>query len=59
LVSNGTMVQLKNKCGFIDKNGNEVIPLQYDGIWPFENGKAQVQLNGRIYYIDKNGNEVK
>lgn len=47
------------KYGFIDKTGKEIVPLIYDDVDNFHNGKAYVKLGERGFYIDKNGNEVK
>jgi hypothetical protein len=45
--------------GFIDRNGEEVIPFRYDMAESFNGGLALVQLNGKIGYIDRKGNWVK
>lgn len=42
--------------GYIDKTGNEVIPIKYDYAYDFRNGKAAVLLNGKWGTIDKQGN---
>jgi hypothetical protein len=52
-------VMLNGKWGYIDKNKNEVIPLQYDYAWNFNEhlqGLAMVKLNDKCHYIDKMGN---
>lgn len=46
------------KFGFIDKNGNEVVPLKYDVAHSFKEGMAIVKLNEKWGFIDKNGKEV-
>jgi hypothetical protein len=51
-------VQLKGKWGFIDKAGNEVIPLKYKEVMDFSEGLAAVSLKRRCGFIDKAGNEV-
>lgn len=39
--------------GFIDKAGNEVIPLKYNGVpYSFSEGLAAVELNGKYGFID-------
>lgn len=46
------------KWGFIDKQGNEIVPLEYDSIAnhrQFENGKALVLKGGKWKVIRKNG----
>lgn len=50
---------VKGKYGFIDKEGNLVIPTQYDTTWSeFENGLLQVTIAGKEGFIDKTGKEV-
>jgi hypothetical protein len=50
---------IDNQYGFIDKNGNQVIPLEYDYARGFsECGLAVVSKNGLVGAIDTNGNEV-
>lgn len=44
--------------GFIDKNGNEVIPFIYNDTKIFKEGLAGVKLNNKWGFIDKNGSEV-
>ena len=50
------LVKLNGKYGYIDKQGNEVIPLKYDYANNFLEGLALVRLNGKYGYIDKQGN---
>ena len=45
-------------CGFIDKIGNEVIPLKYHSAESFSNGLAKVSFNDKYGFIDKSGREV-
>lgn len=42
-----------DKWGFIDRHGNEVVPLQYDYVSSFHNGYAKVQLNEKWNYIKR------
>lgn len=43
--------------GYIDKVGNEVIPLIYDHVWNFENsGYAKVKRFGKTHVVDIYGN---
>lgn len=43
--------------GYIDKVGNEVIPLIYDHVWNFENsGYAKVKRFGNTHVVDIYGN---
>lgn len=52
------IVELHGKMGYIDKEGNEVIPFKYDHAENFKDGIALVKENAKYGYIDKNGNEV-
>jgi hypothetical protein len=53
-----TWVMLNGKYGFVDEEGNEVIPLKYDlGLYFFK-GRARVTLNGKYGVVDLQGNEV-
>lgn len=45
-----------HKYGFIDKNFNMVIPMEYDGVKEFSCGLCAVKKNGKWGYIDKEGN---
>lgn len=49
-----------NQWGFIDKNGQLVIPYQYESIIELfnEQGRAVVIKNGRQIIIDQKGNEL-
>lgn len=55
-------VEINNKCGFIDKNMNVVIDIQFDNEWSFSEGFSEglavVKKDGRWGYIDKNGRIV-
>ncbi|MDR0859311.1 MAG: WG repeat-containing protein [Oscillospiraceae bacterium] len=51
-------VSKDGKSGYIDKNGNAVIPFIYDKAAPFSEGLAAVLLNEKWGFIDKNGNMV-
>ena len=43
--------------GFIDKCGNESVPLIYDYVWNFDNsGYAKVKRFGHVYIVDTKGN---
>jgi len=57
----GRGVRAELKYGFIDINGNEVIPLKYDEIFRFSDqlqGLAMVRIGRSFGFIDKLGNEV-
>ncbi|MBO4710917.1 WG repeat-containing protein [bacterium] len=47
-----------NKCGFIDRSGKVVIPLEYEDAGNFSEGFAPVKKEGKWGYISKSG-EVK
>lgn len=47
-----------NKCGFIDRSGKVVIPLEYEDAGNFSEGLAPVKKDGKWGYISKSG-EVK
>lgn len=52
-------VTLRNKYGFIDNTGKEVIPPKYDfGIKSFSEGLSVVYLNKKAGFIDITGKEV-
>lgn len=44
------------KYGFIDKNFNIVIPMEYDGVKSFSCGLCAVRKDDKWGYIDKEGN---
>ena len=46
------------KWGFVDKQGNEVIPFKYEDNLPFSEGLAAIRLDGKWGFVDKQGNEV-
>lgn len=54
---NGTWKATGDKIGYIDKNGVEVIPPQYDYVWKFDakTCRAVVRLNGLCGIIDASG----
>lgn len=57
--SNGLCVFSKNgKHGYIDKNGNIVIPAKYEYAYPFINSIAYVEEAGKAGFIDKKGKSV-
>lgn len=45
--------------GFVDIDGNEVIPCKYDFVNNFRNGVARVGKGGVSYDIDKSGNILR
>ena len=48
-------VQENDKYGYIDKNGELIIPCEYDFALPFTCGRACVKIDNKYGYIDKNG----
>jgi hypothetical protein len=55
-------VRFNGKWGYIDKSKNEIIPVQYDYAWDFNQGLkglALVKLNDKYYYIDTKGDRWK
>jgi hypothetical protein len=54
-------VRLNGKYGFVDTEGNEIVPLKYDWADSFYDGRAvtQVKINGEIIEgeIDLDGKE--
>ena len=51
-------VQKNEQYGLIDKNGKEVVAVQYDELYPFHEGLAFVKKGEKVGFIDKTGNEV-
>ncbi len=48
----------KDKRGFIDLKSNIVIPLIYDEVYGFSNGRAEVKKDGKWGFIDLKGNVI-
>lgn len=44
--------------GYINTTGSVVIPLEYESVSEFSNGRARVVKDKRTFYIDKTGNKV-
>ncbi|MNR66407.1 hypothetical protein D3C85_1898740 [compost metagenome] len=49
---------LNGREGFINRTGEEVIPIKYDAVGEFKNGAAIFRLNGRWGSFDKTGKEI-
>ena len=47
------LVRLENKWGFIDKNGQIIIPLEYEEAGIFYEKLAPVEKDGRHFFIDQ------
>jgi hypothetical protein len=45
--------------GFIDARGQVVVPLRFEAVEPFANGRAGVILGGKRQFIDRRGQLVK
>ncbi|MBK9461254.1 MAG: WG repeat-containing protein [Sphingobacteriales bacterium] len=56
---NMARVRQNDKWGWIDQNGNEIIPLQYDDTRVFgTNGLAKVKKDGLWGWINQSGEEI-
>lgn len=51
-------VELFMKWGFIDIQGNEIIPAKYDKVYSFSEGLAPVKIGRKWGFVDKTGKEV-
>lgn len=49
---------IAGRWGFLDVNGNEIIPGQYDYVYDFDGGIAKVRQGERVFYINLEGKEV-
>ena len=52
------VVRLNNKFGYINKDGEKIIPVKYDGAWAMSEGLGLVQVDSKWGFIDKSGEEV-
>ena len=52
------LVRIKNKYGFVDTIGNEVIPVIYDSVHNFSSGLAKVELNKKRGFINNEGTQI-
>ena len=52
------LIEQNGKYGFINHQGDVVIPLLYDDANAFSDGLALVRQNGRYGYVDKTGNMI-
>ncbi len=54
-----SVVGKNDKCGYINKQGKVIIPLQYDfGTGDFHDGVAYVKKDEKYGFIDKNGKVI-
>lgn len=44
--------------GFIDHEGDEIIPFVFDLVWDFKDGNAKVRKDNRKCYINKSGKSI-
>lgn len=51
-------VKKAGKWGFINKEGKNVIPCQYDKVASFREGLVAVVKNGKSGYINTKGKEI-
>jgi hypothetical protein len=51
-------VRVKDKYGYINERGEEVIAPRFDDAWRFANGLAAVKAEGKYGYIDEQGKIV-
>ena len=51
-------VEVGNKYGYEDQNGNMVIKPRFDDAWYFSEGRAKIMMGEKYGYIDINGNTV-
>jgi hypothetical protein len=56
----GLAIKIKNgKYGFVNKNGEEIIPIIYDNAHEFKDGTALVFKNKNPFYINMKGDKIK
>ncbi len=51
-------VSKNGKYGYINQNGEVVIPFSYDRTYDFSDGVAKVEKDGKFGYINKNGEKI-
>jgi uncharacterized protein YlzI (FlbEa/FlbD family) len=51
-------VLLNGKCGFINKNGEEICECKYDFVSDFDKKFAVIELNGKYGFINDIGIEI-
>ena len=58
--SNGMAgMKYNNYWGFINKQGDMMIPFLYDSVSVFSHGVTQVDYKGQIITIDKQGKKIE
>lgn len=53
-----SLVGISGKCGYVNRDGKEVVECIYDFIDYFHEGLASASINRKFGYIDKEGNVV-
>lgn len=51
-------VKIGAKWGFVDRQGNQIIPPQFDNIYPFSEGLAGVVVKGKYGFINRQGKMI-
>lgn len=58
-VNDYCLARINDKCGFIDRIGNVLIPIIYDNVENFDDkGFCSAKINDKYGFIDRNGNWV-
>ena len=52
------MIEDDDYIGFIDKNGELIIPYQFAEVRPFEEDAAAVRFNNNWYFISRNNGTI-
>jgi hypothetical protein len=52
------VVKENGRFGVIDKNGNSVIPSEYDVVYPFSQGLAAVRRGNKMGFVDRDNRVV-
>lgn len=52
------MVSLEEKFGLLDKNENQILPLEYDESISFIDGLAIIKKNDKYGFIDITGKKI-
>jgi hypothetical protein len=52
------MASLSSQCGYIDAQGEVIIPFQYSAAFNFNGGLARVVQDGKHGYINKIGEYI-
>ena len=52
-------VVINKKHGLIDRKGNVICPLEYNGIWILDNNLIRIEQNGEMFHIDSTGKVIE